>query len=56
MVCITSRDRYSYRVYRDNHRREQARLDGLENGEEYFVVLVTPGDPDSFVGILSVIQ
>jgi hypothetical protein len=51
VVCITSRDRESYRVYRDNHRREQARLDGLVNGEEYFVVLATPGDPGSFVGI-----
>src|SRR4051794_27894412 len=56
MVCMTPGNRDACRVYRDNHGRKQTRLDGLEKGEEYFVVLLTPGDPDSFVGISSVIR
>ena len=53
---MTPGDRDACRVYRDNHRGEQTRLEGLVDGEEYFVVLVTPGDPDSFVGISSIIR
>jgi len=53
MVCITaSQDGDACHVYRNNHARgEPTRLDGLEDGEEYFVVLLTPGDPDSVVGV-----
>ena len=53
---MTPRHPDACRVYRDNHGREQTRLDGLVDGEEYFVVLVTPDDPDSFVGISSIIR
>ncbi|KAM7185075.1 hypothetical protein V8F20_011940 [Naviculisporaceae sp. PSN 640] len=34
----------------------EARIDDLVDGEEYFVVLLTPGHPDSFVGISSIIR
>ncbi|KAM7187192.1 hypothetical protein V8F33_011371 [Rhypophila sp. PSN 637] len=57
LACITPGDQNACRVYRANYRREQeARIDDLVDGEEYFVVLLTPEDPDSFVGISSIIR
>lgn len=53
---MTPGDPDACRVYRDNHGRDPTRLDGLVDRGEYFVVLVTPNDPDSFVGISSIIR
>ena len=58
MICTpASQDGDACRVYRNHHARgELARLDGLKDGEDYFVVLLTPGDPDSLVGVSDVVR